>query len=320
MRIKYGIGAGYNAVPFADVRRREVLSEPLGIPLSWSACGGFCFSYPKIPRWFGPSRPSIEGMVDSEYWGVPYRRMAFRQTNYEEANIPETDIEEVIRDLNIVENFEEGPIPGQMIEKVLDAGIWGPVPENLKAYRFILVKSKETKELIAKMAAEKKHESWTFNWAELQYGRLSSIPAADRVEKVEEIFASEPGRWLAEADALIIVLSGLFNWIDYPYAGLLAGPNPPLSVATGCCVQNMMIAASALGLGINYDVLVVGDERCRDILVEYLGIPAVSWMPLGILGLGKPGRKVKMPPRPPLENLFFDEYWGNPYLPEGITE
>ena len=55
---KYGIGAGYNAVPFADVRRREVLSEPLGIPLSWSACGGFCFSYPKMPRWFGPSRPS----------------------------------------------------------------------------------------------------------------------------------------------------------------------------------------------------------------------------------------------------------------------
>jgi len=309
----FGVGVGYNGMPLLDVRRRETVSESLGIPMSWEPTGAFSFGYGKTKRYFGPTRPPLEGVVFSEYWGNRRLRMGLSESRYETPKLPETHLEETIKNINFVESFQDAPIPPWMTEQVIDTAIWGPIPENFKNWRFLIVRSKAAKEFLAGIVAEREHTPWFFNWAELQYARTSGIAEEDRLEKVEEVYNRGLGKWLTQADTLIIVLSCYDQWRDQPYPGSGVGRMAMLSISTACCVQNMLIAATALGLGVNYDVLAAGDTRTREQLLEYFGIPAASWVPLGILGLGMPEEKVKAWRKPPLETLFYDSYWGNPY-------
>jgi nitroreductase len=309
---KYGIGAGYNGMPLLDVRRRETISEHLGIPWSWEPTGAFCFGQAKGPRYFGPARPPLEGVTFSEYWGNPYRRMALTEKGYQTMQLPASEIEETIANLNFVESFEGGAVPPWMIEKVLDTALWGPVPENFKNWRFMVIRDAASKEFLRGLVSEKKYCPWTYAWPELQHARAAGVVEEERLAAVERALEKDLGAWITEADTLILVLSCVFNWRDQPYPGLAAGPNHMFAISTGCCTQNMFIAASALGLGVAYDVLASGDERTRELMNDYFGIPATTWVPLGILGLGRPGKKAT-PPALSLGPLVYEEHWGNPY-------
>ncbi len=309
-----GVGVGYNGMPLLDVRRRESVSESLGIPMSWEPTGAFSFGYGKAKRFFGPTRPTLEGAAFSEYWGNGYIRMGLGEEKYETPKWPRTDLEETIKNINFVHSFQENvSIPPWMLESVIDTAIWGPVPENFKNWRFLIVKSKAAKEFLASIVAERERTPFFFNWPEMQYARTSGIDEPDRLEEVEKVYARGLGKWLKQADTLVIALSCFDQWRDQPDPGSGVGRMAMLSISTACCIQNMMIAATALGLGMNYDVLAAGDTRSRELILEYFGIPASSWIPLGILGLGMPGEKVKAVRRPPLETLFFANYWGNAY-------
>ncbi|PIU56520.1 MAG: hypothetical protein COS88_02730 [Chloroflexi bacterium CG07_land_8_20_14_0_80_51_10] len=309
---KYGIGAAYNGMPLLDTRRREIMSEYLGVSWSWEATGCFSFGYPEAPRFFGPARPSPEGVIFSEYWGNPYLRIGLRESDYEREEVPETEIEETIRNLNLVSSFGDKPVPPWMLEKVLDVVIWGPVPENFKNWRFVIIRDKESKEFLQKLVGEKRSCPWYFSWPELQHSRAEHLPENQRVEQMEKTLDWGFGRWYTEADILILCLSTVLSWRDQPYPGFGATPMPMFSISTGCCIQNMLLAATALGLGVNYDPLPGGDPRSRELLMEYFGIPAISWQPLGVLGLGEAGERVDLP-RLPLETMVYDEYWNNPY-------
>ena len=309
---KYGIAAAYNGMPLLDARRREIVSEHLGIPRSWEPTGCFSFGYAKTARFFGPARPSLEGVVFSEYWGNPYIRIGLREKDYERAKLPQTDIEDTIRNLNLVSSFGDKPVPPWMLEKILDAAIWGPVPENFKNWRFIVIRDKNSKKFLQDLASEKKSTPWFFNWPELLYSRVQHLPESERLAEIEKILDTGFGRWYTEADTLILCLSTFLSWRDQPYPGYGATPMPMFSISTGCCIQNMMIAATALGLGVNYDALPVGDPRTRELLMEYFGIPQISWWPMGILGIGEAGEKAEFK-RLPLESMVYDEYWNNPY-------
>jgi nitroreductase len=308
----YGVGAGYSGMPSLDVRRREQIAEFLGIPPSWEMTGAFCFGFPSRPRHFGPSRPPIDSVTFSEYWGNCYVREALSEEMPRGMELPVTELEDAIENLNFVEGFEDADVPQWMVEKVVDAAMWGPVPENSKNWRFIIVRDKDAKRFLSEIVNEKKHEPGFFNSPEHLYGRLQYLPESDRVERMEEFFEADLGGWLAQADVLIVVVNNDMAWGDSPGMGI-PGPPPLLAISAGCCIQNSLIAASALGLGINYDVLAGGAAKTRQLVLDYFGVPASSWYPQGIIGLGKPGKKLRAPPRPSLESLVYSECWGNSY-------
>ena len=54
--------------------------------------------------------------------------------------IRDAEIEETLRNLNLVQSFGDRPVSPWMLEKILDTAIWGPVPENFKNWRFIVIK------------------------------------------------------------------------------------------------------------------------------------------------------------------------------------
>ncbi len=307
---KYGVRAGYNGMPLLDERRREVIGERLGLARSWDTCGCFSFGYPAEPRYFGPTRPGPEGMMFSEYWGNPYVRLALRDRDYiGKVELPDYDIEDVIKNMNYVESFEKGPIPEWKIEKVIDAGIWGPLPEMFKQWRGIVVKDQASKDFLQKMRSERLGSQWSSLWPERMFAVAKGTPE-EKMDEVEHVLSYGVGNTLSEANALIII-SASTAWNDIIETSNATTPQFMTDIAIGCCIQNMMIAATALDLGMDYDVLVAGDFRTRELMKDYFGMPD-SLYPLGILALGKPGRKAKID-RPPVDTLFYDEYWGNFY-------
>ena len=309
----HGVGAAFNGMPLLDIRKREVFYEHLGIPVSWETPGAFCFGYPPAIRFFGPARPQLEGVVFSEYWGNPYEKVAFRKEKYETFSPPSKDVWDVIKSQCQYVTFSEGEkIDDLYIEKILDSAIWGPVPENYKHWRFVIVKDKESKEFIRKISADRIYRPLFSNVPEVLWSRLWYIEPEKRLEKIEREIERGYGKWFTDADTLIIVLCPRsLSWVDQPYTGLAFG-HYAIHVATGCCIQNMMLAATALGLGINWDPIPYGEGRLEELFKEYFGLPE-TWDVVGVLSLGWPGEKAEEPPRPPLEEVVFKEYWGNPY-------
>ena len=137
--------------------------------------------------------------------------------------------------------------------------------------------------------------------------------------KVEQVMEEGLGQWYRTADTMIIVVAAGHNWLETPYMQqTTAGANPVFELATGCSAQNMMLAATALGLGVHFDPTPVSDTRTKELLHEYFGIPH-AWHPIGVLCLGEAGDKLERRPPPPAESLFFQEYWGNPLPSMGYS-
>jgi nitroreductase len=308
---KYGVGSAYNGMPLLDVRRRELVSTELGLPWSWEPTGALCFGYPHGKRYYGPARTSLEQVVFKESWGVPYERIAFRGPTYGQIEFPERDVEEVIENINFVDSFEKGDIPEWKIEKVMDCAMWGPFPENFKNWRFIVIKDEESKDFIKKLAAEKIHVPWMHNWGEFLYSKMGHVEADARLAEVERFLTEGIGSWISEADTLIVVLTTIFNWRDQPYPAMASNACHMFTISTGCAVQNMILGATTLDLGVNYNVWPCSDERSIAMLLDYFGVPPTSWIPLGVLSLGRPGKKSnQVPRRRYLDSLFYQGVWG----------
>jgi nitroreductase len=242
--------------------------------------------------------------------------MAFRES-YERIETPCRNIFDTIRSLNLVKSFREGEVTDWRLERVLDTAIWGPNPENFKMWRYIVVKDTAAKEFLYKLVNERKHTPFYFNDPEWQYARLWYVEEGKRLEKVEEMLEAGIGDWYIQADVLIIPLIPLplasGGWSDSAHmAVVLGGRNPISSITLGCCIQNMLIAATALELGVNFDPHIASDSRMEEPVRNFFGIPP-SWRPMGVIGLGYPGEPLERPPIPPIDFFFYEEYWGNPY-------
>ncbi|MEM2136283.1 MAG: nitroreductase family protein [Candidatus Jordarchaeaceae archaeon] len=73
------LGMGYDALPCGDHRRREKLADKLGLPRGVFPLTTLAVGVPLFPRTATPARYPLEGIVYEEYWGNPYKRLAFRK-------------------------------------------------------------------------------------------------------------------------------------------------------------------------------------------------------------------------------------------------
>jgi FMN reductase [NAD(P)H] len=74
-----GYGCGYEALVTSDPRHRQLVCDKIGIPPIWTPLTAFCIGQRVSPRALGPSRPPLEGFMYNERWGLPYKRMAFKE-------------------------------------------------------------------------------------------------------------------------------------------------------------------------------------------------------------------------------------------------
>ncbi|NVM04273.1 MAG: nitroreductase family protein [Candidatus Helarchaeota archaeon] len=309
---KLGWGAGCNAMPLNDIRRREIFSAYTGAPMSWQMCAAYCFGDRASARSVGPSRLSLEGVAFSEHWGNRYIRHAFRD-DLSELLIPTKNIDDAIKGVKNCYSFNPGAkIPDWKIEKMLHAGIWSPNPENLNHWRHIIIRDEDTK----KFLAENTKEAFKILYGGSLETTIAHHPHIPRENIIEfsEWMQKNGWKYMLDADAIILTTFAK-DWTEYPHvAGTLPGGIDYIwSTATGTAIQNLRLAANTLGLETQVDLYSIGEFRRREMLVAHLGLPD-TWVPLMCLAVGEVGDApdlIKMErPKFPVKNLVFDEAWG----------
>jgi nitroreductase len=187
---------------------------------------------------------------------------------------PINDPFELFRHQRAVRAWSDRPVPDDLVEQVLRAAIHGPSGSNTQPWHFIVVRDQQVKDQLSEAYEEAIEEA---------YGASRPARGADR----------QP---LSAAPVLIVAC------VDTPEDGR-AGFQTGASIYPN--VQNIMLAARALGLG---TVLTTLHRRRRERVHEILGIPD-HIESAAIIPLGWPTRDYGPNHRPPLERFVMYDRW-----------
>lgn len=210
-----------------------------------------------------------------------------------ELPVAEPDVFEVIGSQRAMRRLKSDPVPEEYIKRIIWAATRAPSGGNRQPWRFLVVTDAEKRAALAALYKE----AWDgyAPGAAAVSERLSGEEAAsnDRVVRSSQYLADH----MHEVPVLIVVCS-------------LANAAVNAGIASGSsiypAVQNLMLAARALGLGTALTTL---HRQREDKVREILGIPEtvetaalipVGW-PMGRFGPGK---------RQPVEAVTYWDTWG----------
>ena len=199
------------------------------------------------------------------------------------------DLFEAIHTQRAIRSFRPDPVPDHLITTLLEAAIKAPNGGNVQDWRFIVIRDPDTKRKIGELyrtgIRSKIDPSWPAQRRRIYTG----------AQQLEDHIEDVP--------AFILVCTK-------PYPG---EPNPGAMIFPA--VQNILLAARGLGLG---SVLTVRQSRHEQELKKLLDIPE-DMDTAALLPIGFPGEGASYGPtsRKPLEEVAFDERWGNSWRPQG---
>ncbi len=196
------------------------------------------------------------------------------------------DVFEVINTTRAMRRLKPDPVPDELIWKVLEAAIRAPSGGNRQPWNFIVIRDPDKKKKVA---------AWYLEAWNATYGAAREAMAAD--PNAARMFASADhlANHLAEVPVLIIAA----------IRGGDTGTSPAGSYVYPA-VQNLMLAARALGLGTTLTTLHRAHEGD---VKELLAIPD-NVETMALIPLGWPKGKFGMGPRRPVEEVAYWDKWG----------
>lgn len=204
------------------------------------------------------------------------------------------DLFEIMRTTRSMRRLKTDPVPDALIRKILEAGVSAPSGGNMQRWRFLVVKDPAVKREVGAY--------YTRAWNEIvgpRYRGGEPAPGTSR-ERFQ--------RMLAAAEHLAAHIHEAPVWIVPCMEG--AAPTRTSGSSIYPAVQNMLLAARALGLGATLTTLYLNFEREAE---AALGLPpdvhSYALLPIGYpLGRFGPVRRV------PLEEVVYADRWGRAYL------
>jgi nitroreductase len=212
-------------------------------------------------------------------------------------------LSEVIEERRATHSFDGSPVPDEDLRRILDAGTKAPSGYNLQPWRFVVVRSAEGKKKLraAAMGQAKVEEAGAVIVA---CGDINAVrpEQLDRMLKMSEQhgFAKDQNERTKQ------IVTGTFS----SQAGDAMGVAPDFSVWLNRHVMiaftTMMWMAEALG----YDTAPM-EGFFESKVKQTLEIPEHVRV-VALLGIGhRKGEDKKFAGRLPLEDLAFEERWGN---------
>jgi nitroreductase len=201
----------------------------------------------------------------------------------------EFDLFEIMRTTRSMRRLKTDPVPGALLNRILEAGTLAASGGNMQSWRFLVIRDRTIKEAAG---------AWYRKaWHEIVAPRYrSSEPAPNTTP---EAF----GRMLAAAEHLADHIHEAPVWI----VPCLAGPRLTGSGASIFpAVQNMLLAARALGLGATLTTLYLIHDKAAE---AAMGIPD-SHHSYAILPVGYPLGNFGPVRRAPLADVVYDDKWG----------
>jgi nitroreductase len=203
------------------------------------------------------------------------------------------DLFEIIRTTRSMRRLKPDPVSNELIRKILEAGVCAPSGGNMQRWRFLVIRDPKVRETVG--AYYKR--AWDEQVAP-RYRSGEPAPGTSR-ERFE--------RMLAAAEHLANHIHEAPVWI----VPCLEGTTPIRTSGSSIypAVQNMLLAARALGLGATLTTLYLqfGKE-----VEAALGLPAgvhsYALLPIGYpIGRFGPVRRIA------LADVVYEDRWGRPY-------
>lgn len=206
-----------------------------------------------------------------------------------------TDLFEIMQTMRAMRRLKPDPVPDALVRKILEAGVCAPNGGNTQRWRFLVIKDTKIKQQV---------QVW--------YKR-----AFDEVIGPRYLNSSPPPgvtkeRYLRQ-HAAVEHLTDHFHeapvWIVACLEEGTAAPTRSSGASIYPAVQNMLLAARALGLGATLTT--------RHLLYEKESEAALGLPPgvhsYAILPIGYPVGKFGPVGRGALADVVYEERWGQPY-------
>jgi nitroreductase len=203
----------------------------------------------------------------------------------------ETDLFEVMRTTRSMRRLKPDPVPRELIAKVLEAGTMAANGGNMQNWRFLVIRDPAIKAAVGAY--------YRRGWHEVVGPRYRAGGPAPGT--TPERFA----RMLDAAEYLADHFHEAPVWI-VPCA---AGANPTRTTGSSIypAVQNMLLAARALGLGATLTTLYLNFEKEAE---AAMGLPE-DVHSYAIIPVGYPMGKFGPVRRTALSDVVYDDRWGN---------
>src|ERR1700679_3324977 len=203
-----------------------------------------------------------------------------------------SDVWEAMSTARTIRRFTDEPVDDATLERCLPAARWAPSGANAQAWRFVVLRSPEQRDVVAKAAAR------ALEVIEPVYGMSRPAVADDsgrgRTNRATYEFHDRAGEFT----------SVLFAQKHFPTASELL-----LSRSIFPAMQNFLLAARAQGLGACLTSWAsYGGEQ---LLREAVGVPA-DWLVGGHVVLGWPKGKHGPVRRRPLDEFVNLDRWDGP--------
>jgi nitroreductase len=203
---------------------------------------------------------------------------------------------ETLNTLRAMRRLKPDPVPQEMIRKILDAGTRAPSGMNSQPWAFVVVQDRDGKKFIQ----ERYHDAMIS-----RFGNMAPAPE-DRCPQTRQARAAiHLAEHMHEAPVLLLVCGRR----DWPFAvppEKRAGHAPPSYGSLYPCVQNILLACRALGLGASLTTM---HQLFEDELHQRFSIPddygVVSLIPIGF-----PQGKFGPVTRRPAEEVTHFDRWG----------
>ena len=208
--------------------------------------------------------------------------------------MPETlDLFEIMATTRSMRRLKPDPVPTGLISKILEAGVSAPSGGNMQRWRFLIVNDPAIKRMVG-----------------AYYKRAWDEVVAPRYGAGEPAPGTTPERFKRMLDAAQYLADHIHEapiWI----VPCLEGASPTRTAGSSIypAVQNMLLAARALGLGATLTTLYLNFEREVE---TTLGLPA-DVHSYAILPIGYPMGRFGPVRRVPLTEVVYENRWGQPY-------
>lgn len=196
---------------------------------------------------------------------------------------------EAIYTSRALRRFKPDPVPDEAIFQIIDAGIRAPTGSNQQSWKFLIVKDAEKRKAIAAWY----WEAW-LRYAKQYVENPESLKALPRQQQRVIRSADHLARHIAEVPVFIIVCGP-----KGATPGAAAGSIFP-------CVQNMLLAARAQGLG---SALTTFHRLHEEDVCRLLNIPD-RYETYALLPVGYPTDRHGPVRRRPVRELAFVDSWG----------
>ena len=204
---------------------------------------------------------------------------------------------DLMRTRRSVRRFKPDPVPDEYIEKMIEAARWSPSGVNAQPWEFIIVKDPETKNKMAELYQDIRHEQYVIEQT--------------RVEELRHHQLRTPPKLMGFKDApvIIVVCGDRRTFQATVLAGRFFGGEGALDATyqknIGNAIYGIHLAAAALGLGAQW--LTVGSEW-EQLLKPLLDVPVFLTIHT-LVPVGYPAYEPQPPYRRSVDEIIhFEKY------------